>query len=64
FPDMTVLENVMIGRHCRTKSGLIGAILRGASVRKAEQEIVGFSYDLLEQVGLAEFANEFSKNLP
>ena len=64
FSDMTVLENVMIGRHCRTKSGLIGAILRGASVRKEEKEIVEYAYDLLEKVDLAEFANEYSKNLP
>jgi branched-chain amino acid transport system ATP-binding protein len=64
FPDMTVLENVMIGRHCRTKAGLIGAVLRGAAVRKEEQDIVQFSYNLLEKVGLADFANEFSKNLP
>ncbi len=64
FSDMTVLENVMIGRHCRTKTGLTGAILRGASVRKEEQQIVEFSYHLLEKVGLTEFADEFSKNLP
>ncbi len=64
FPDMTVLENVMIGRHCRTRTGLTGAILRGAAARKEEQEIVEFSYCLLEKVGLDEFANEYSKNLP
>lgn len=64
FPDMTVLENVMIGRHCRTSTGLVGAILRGASARREEQETVEFSYHLLEKVGLAELANEFSKNLP
>ncbi len=64
FPDMTVLENVMIGRHCRTKTGLTGAILRGKAARKEEQEIVESSYTLLEKVGLGEFANEYSKNLP
>jgi len=64
FADMTVLENVMIGRHCRTHTGLVGAILRGSSVRKEEQATVEYSYGLLEKVGLAEFANEYSKNLP
>ncbi len=64
FSDMTVLENVMIGRHCRTNTGLVGAILRGAAARREEQETVEFGYHLLEQVGLAEFANEYSKNLP
>ncbi|RLB73853.1 MAG: ABC transporter ATP-binding protein [Deltaproteobacteria bacterium] len=64
FPDMTVLENVMIGRHCRTNSGIFKAIIRSKSVRDEEQQIVESSYHLLEKVGLADFANEFSKNLP
>lgn len=64
FPDMTVLENVMIGRHCRTKSGIFRAVVRGKGVREEERQIVESSYQLLEKVGLADFANEFSKNLP
>ncbi|MCD6187957.1 MAG: ABC transporter ATP-binding protein [Desulfuromusa sp.] len=64
FPDMTVLENVMIGRHCRTKAGIFKAIIRSKSVRDEEQQIVESSYQLLEKVGLADYANEFSKNLP
>ena len=64
FPDMTVLENVMIGRHCRTKSGIFKAIVKGKGVREEERQIVETSYQLLEKVGLADFANEFSKNLP
>jgi len=64
FPDMTVLENVMIGRHCRTKSGIFKAIVKGKGVREEERQIVETSYQLLEKVGLADYANEFSKNLP
>ncbi len=64
FPDMTVLENVMIGRHCRTSAGIFRSIVRGKSVREEEQQIVETSYHLLEKVGLANVANEFSKNLP
>lgn len=64
FPDMTVLENVMIGRHCRTNAGIFKAIVRSKSVCDEEQQIVETSYQLLEKVGLADFANEFSKNLP
>jgi branched-chain amino acid transport system ATP-binding protein len=64
FADMTVLENVMIGRHCRTKSGIFRSILRGKGTRREEQEIVERSYQLLEKVGLQDSANEFSKNLP
>ncbi|HEX9777788.1 MAG TPA: ABC transporter ATP-binding protein [Geopsychrobacteraceae bacterium] len=64
FPDMTVLENVMIGRHCRTRSGIFRSIIRGRSVRIEEQQIVETSYQLLQKVGLGKFANEFAKNLP
>ncbi|MEJ2689728.1 MAG: ATP-binding cassette domain-containing protein, partial [Deltaproteobacteria bacterium] len=37
FPDMTALENVMIGCHCRARAGILGAILRGPKTRREEQ---------------------------
>lgn len=64
FPNMTVLENVMIGRHPRTKSWVLGAVLRGSHTRQEEQETIDFSYGLLKKVGLEKFVNEFAKNLP
>jgi branched-chain amino acid transport system ATP-binding protein len=64
FPNMTALENVMIGRHCRTHSGVIGAIFRGRSTVREENEIVNNSHDILIKVGLHDFANELAKNLP
>jgi branched-chain amino acid transport system ATP-binding protein len=64
FQNMTVLENVMIGRHCRTSSGIAGAIFKGPSTRKEEKEIVRDSYAVLEKVGLEKFVNELAKNLP
>jgi len=64
FSKMTVLENVMIGRHCRTKAFIFGAVLRTKSTRKEEKEILNYSYSLLEKVGLADLANEFAENLP
>lgn len=64
FQNMTVLENVMIGRHCRTSAGILGAILRGKGTKKEEKKIVEDSYDILEKIGLAEHVNEFAKNLP
>jgi branched-chain amino acid transport system ATP-binding protein len=64
FPAMTVLENVMIGRHCRTTTSILGAVLRGAATRRQERETVQKSYALLEKVGLAELAHEFARNLP
>ncbi|MFZ3047417.1 MAG: ABC transporter ATP-binding protein, partial [Desulfatirhabdiaceae bacterium] len=64
FPNMTVLENVMIGRHCRTRSGIAGAIFRGPKTRKEEQHVVDDSYAILEKMGLAGHVNDLAKNLP
>lgn len=64
FPNMTALENVMVGRHCRTSSGILGAILRGPSTRAEERDTAARSYDLLGKVGLEGFVNEQAKNLP
>ncbi|NCC23762.1 MAG: ABC transporter ATP-binding protein [Deltaproteobacteria bacterium] len=64
FPNMTVLENVMIGRHSRTRSGILGAVLRGPTTMREEQATVDASYHLLEKVGLERFVNETACNLP
>ena len=64
FSKMTVLENVMIGRHCRTKSFILGAILRNRANRKEEREIIEISYAILEKVGLEQYVDEFAENLP
>ena len=61
---MTVLENVMIGRHCRMSAGIPGAILRLKSTIREEKQVVADSYAILEKLGLAGFVNEFAKNLP
>ena len=64
FPNMTVLENVMIGRHCRLKSGIAGAIFRNPSTVKEEKQVVADSYRVLEKIGLTRFVNELAMNLP
>ena len=64
FPNMTVLENVMIGRHCRTHAGVAGAIFRTRKMLKEEQAVVDVSYRMLEKIGLARYVNEMAKNLP
>ncbi len=63
FLKMTVLENVMIGRHCRTHSLILGAILRNRKTREEEQYTVNKSYEILEKVGLSGQSNEFAGNL-
>jgi branched-chain amino acid transport system ATP-binding protein len=64
FQNMTVLENVMIGRHCRMSAGIPGAILRNNATVKEEKQVVADSYRILEKIGLEQFVNEFAKNLP
>ena len=64
FQNMTVLENVMIGRHCRTSAGIVGAIVKSRSTRNEENKIIEDSYAVLEKIGLVEFVNEYAKNLP
>lgn len=64
FEGMTVLENVMIGRHSRTKAGIAGAIFRPQSTRNEEKEIVNQSYQILKYIGLEAYVNELADNLP
>jgi len=64
FPNMTVLENVMIGRHCRMSAGIMGAVFRPRSTVQEEKQVVADSYGILEKIGLTRFVNEFAKNLP
>jgi branched-chain amino acid transport system ATP-binding protein len=64
FPHMTVLENVMIGRHCRTKAKILGAIFRDPGTRKEETDIINRSYEIIQTMGLAKMVNEFAMNLP
>ena len=64
FSQMTVLENVMIGRHCRTKAYIIGALLRDKRTMREEEEIIQKSHEILEKIGLTRYENEFAKNLP
>ena len=64
FRNMTVLENVMIGRHCRMSSGIAGAIFRPRSTVEEEERVIEESHAILEKIGLAMFINDFAKNLP
>jgi branched-chain amino acid transport system ATP-binding protein len=64
FSQMTVLENVMIGRHCRTNAFILGALLRDKKTMREEEAIIQKSYDILVKIGLTSYVNEFAKNLP
>ncbi len=64
FPNMTAMENVMVARHCRTKSEFFRTIFITDSFRKQEQDIQKSSRDLLHEVGLLDRGNALAKNLP
>ncbi len=63
FADMTALENVMVGRHVRTHSGLIGAILRTPSFKAEESAIAHRARELLDYVGIARYADFKARTL-
>ncbi|MEU8527607.1 MULTISPECIES: ABC transporter ATP-binding protein [Streptomyces] len=64
FSNMTVLENVLVGRHTRTKEGLWSALLRGPGFKKAEIASRERAMELLEFVGLDAKAEHLARNLP
>ncbi len=63
FKSMTVLENVQVGMHCRTRSGAIRALLKTPFETREEKEISEKSMEVLEFLGLAQFHNEYAANL-
>ena len=64
FGEMSVLDNVIIGQHCRTKTGLFGAIFRPPAVREEEKRVKEKAMEILDFVGLADVYKEKAKNLP
>ncbi|WP_332827155.1 ABC transporter ATP-binding protein [Ramlibacter sp.] len=63
FADMTALENVMVGRHIRTKSGLMGAMLRTKTFVAEELAIATRAQELLDYVGIGKFTEYKARTL-
>lgn len=63
FGNMTVLENVMVGRHCRTRAGLFGAVFQTKRTRAEELETQTKAMELLAYVGIEPYAHFTAKNL-
>jgi branched-chain amino acid transport system ATP-binding protein len=63
FANMTALENVLIGMHCRLTSSPFGAILRTRAVQREERMARAKARELLAYVGLADKAHDLAKNL-
>jgi branched-chain amino acid transport system ATP-binding protein len=64
FANMTALENVMVGRYCRTSSGAITSILHGPKFRREEAETRARAQELLDFVGLSEYTEHLARNMP
>ncbi len=64
FPNMTVLENVLVGRHTRTKEGLFSALLRGPGFHRAERASEERAMELLTFTDLAPKRDHLARNLP
>jgi branched-chain amino acid transport system ATP-binding protein len=63
FAEMTALENVMVGRHVRTHSGLFGAVLKTSSFRHEEAAIATRSQELLDYVGIGKYTEFKARTL-
>jgi branched-chain amino acid transport system ATP-binding protein len=63
FAEMTALENVMVGRHVRTHSGLIGAVFRTGRFKAEEAAIRERARELLDYVGIAKYADFKARTL-
>lgn len=64
FGNMTAVENAMVARHCRSRTGVIGAILRTRSQRREEHQIREDARQALAFMGVEAFADTVASNLP
>lgn len=64
FPAMSALDNVLVGRHVRTRAGVLGAVLRDAGTRAEERESAAAARRLLARVGLDAVSQEPAASLP
>jgi len=64
FSNMTATENVLVGRHTRTRAGVFAAVGRGPRYHREERESEAVARDLLAFVGLGKVGDELAKSLP
>jgi len=63
FANLSALENVMIGRHLRTRAGVFGALLRNRATLNEEHAITGRAHELLRYTGIGKSAHTLAKHL-
>lgn len=64
FNNMTALENILVGQHCRMRAGIWGAVTRNTPTLKEEKRAFKKANELLNFVGLEEKSDTLAKNLP
>ncbi|GAA1554392.1 ABC transporter ATP-binding protein [Kribbella hippodromi] len=64
FANMTALENVMVGRYCRTSAGALTSVLHGPKFRHEEAATRKRAQELLDFVGLGKSAENLARNMP
>jgi len=64
FANMSALENVMVGRHVRTRAGIWGALTRNAAARNEERAIAQRARELLRYVGIERPPRTLARHLP
>lgn len=64
FPNMRVIENVMIGNHINTHYGFIDEVFRTPKFKKGERECAQKAVDILESLELGDQIDNYAKNLP
>lgn len=64
FTNMTALENAMVALHCRSKKGVVGAVLRSPSQRREEKRIEERAMEALAFMGVDQYADVVAQNLP
>jgi branched-chain amino acid transport system ATP-binding protein len=64
FQNMTALENCMVAQHSRSKTGVVGAVLRSPGQRREEERIIEKSQKALDFMGLGRRADEVASNMP
>jgi branched-chain amino acid transport system ATP-binding protein len=64
FANMAALENVMVGRYCRTTSGALTSVLRGPKFRREEAATRARAQELLDFVGLGRSTEHLARNMP
>ena len=64
FANMTALENVMVGRYCRTSAGAFTSVVRGPKFKREEAETRQRAQELLDFVGLGTSTEHLARNMP